>query len=209
MITHTAVYRRLVQFSAPNIFNPWADRDPLDRLERSAALRLARLRQHFDVQAQLLLIGEAAGYQGCHFSGIAFTSERLLLEGIAPRIDCSERLTHRIRPWSEPSATTVWGCLHDFGIAQSTVLWNAFPWHPHQPNDLYTNRRPSPAELRLGAPVLKAVLRRFKGARVVAVGRIAAQLLGELLGTEPVCIRHPSMAGASRFRSELRSLLRL
>jgi hypothetical protein len=203
------MYRLLAQFDAPQVFNPWADRDPLDRLQNPAALRLRRLRRHFATPAAFLLIGEAAGYQGCHFSGIAFTSERLLLEGSIPRVTCPERATRRVRPWSEPSATTVWKCLHEFGIAERTVLWNAFPWHPHLPGNPYSNRRPSPGELRLGLRPLRAVLKRFSGARVVAVGRIAAQLLGEVLGAEPACVRHPSMAGASRFRSELGAWLRL
>jgi len=199
------MYRTLSLFSAPSVFNPWAERDSLDRLERPAALRLQRLQRHFDTPATLLLIGEAAGYQGCHFSGIPFTSERLMLEGLIPRIGCEQRITKRPRPWSEPSATTVWKCLHELGNAERTVLWNAFPWHPHQPGNPHSNRRPTPAELRLGLRPLRAVLGRFTGAKVIAVGRTAALSIKSVLGAEPTCIRHPSMAGANRFRSELRA----
>ncbi len=202
------MYRMLEQFSAPHVFNPWADRDALDRLERPPALRLQRLRRHFECDASFLLIGEAAGYQGCHFSGIAFTSERLLLEGLVPRIRCPERISHRQRPWSEPSATTVWKCLHELGIAERTVLWNAFPWHPYRPGEPHSNRCPSRAELQLGRRPLEAVLRRFAGAHVVAVGRLASQALAQVMGREPVCVRHPSMSGARRFRYQLAALVR-
>ena len=54
------------------------------------------------------------------------------------------RLSTRARPWSEPSATTVWGTLRELGVAEVTLLWNAFPWHPHKPGNLQSNRTPSP-----------------------------------------------------------------
>ena len=70
------------------VFNPWRDRDPgTDAVPDAAAARLARLRAHLDTQPEWLLLGEAAGYQGAHVSGIAFTSERLLLAGEIPRVD--------------------------------------------------------------------------------------------------------------------------
>src|SRR6187200_1998547 len=119
----------------PDVFNPWRDQDPgTDALPDAASARLARLRAFFATQPRWLLLGEAAGYQGAHVSGIPFTSERLLLEGKIPRIDIGgRRLSTRARPWSEPSATTVWGTLHALDRADATLLWNAYPWHPHRP----------------------------------------------------------------------------
>ena len=38
------------------------------------------------IQPGYLLIGEASGYQGCRISGIPFTSERLIMEGVVPRL---------------------------------------------------------------------------------------------------------------------------
>jgi hypothetical protein len=197
-----------VRFAAPNVFNPWSDPDPLDRTDDAAGHRLRRLKQHLAWRPAFVLVGEAAGYQGCRFSGVAFTSERLLLEGRIPRVRSTERVTHRTRPWSEPSATVVWECLHELRIADCTVLWNAFPWHPYRPDEPHSNRRPSTVEVRQGAQVLRAVLDRFANATVVAVGQVARQALQNVVGGNPRVVRHPAMAGAREFRANLAAIVR-
>ena len=155
-----------------------------------------------------MLIGEAAGYQGCKVSGIPFTSERLILEGAIPRIDVPPgRLSSRTRPWSEPSATTVWKTLHAVGIASRTVLWNAYPWHPHKPGTRHSNRTPARTERLAGVPVLEALLGLFPGARVFAVGRNAETSLAEL-GIAATGLRHPSMGGAKAFAQQLEAGVR-
>ncbi len=143
-----AFLQLLQQATPPGVFNPWLQSDGTTDLTGDAARsRVARLRAHLDTNARVLLIGEAAGYQGCKVSGIAFTSERLLIEGSIPRVPLTQpRLTSRARPWSEPSATTVWKTLHALGIADRTVLWNAYPWHPHKPAALHSNRTPTRGE---------------------------------------------------------------
>jgi uracil-DNA glycosylase len=202
----SALRRFLAHLTAtcpPQTFNPWVQVDAgTDRAGDAAAARLARLRAHLDCDARLLLIGEAAGYQGCHVSGIAFTSERLILEGRIPRVSVAERLTTRARPWSEPSATTVWGALHELGLAETTVLWNCFPWHPHRAGEPQSNRTPTRAECALGRPVLEALCEAFPAARVVAVGRAAQGALAAV-GREAPGLRHPSMGGAMAFRAGL------
>lgn len=186
------------------VFNPWTQVDTgTDALPDAPVQRLQRLRAHLDVRAGWLLVGEAPGYQGCHVSGIAFTSERLLLAGAIPRVSVWQRLSTRSLPWSEPSATTVWGALHELAIADDTLLWNAFPWHPHGPGNLQSNRAPTPAERLQGLPVLQALIRAQPQARVLAVGRTAAASLQDM-GLDVPALRHPSMGGAAQFRAQLR-----
>jgi hypothetical protein len=98
----------------------------------------------------------------------------------------------------------VWKTLHALGIAAHTVLWNAYPWHPHKPGHLHSNRTPTRTERRSGVPVLEALLRLYPHARVFAVGRNAATSLSEL-GIDATELRHPSMGGAARFASQLRA----
>jgi uracil-DNA glycosylase len=203
-----ALFQHLERFAAPNVFNPWSEADPLDRAEDAGRRRLGRLKQHLTCRAAFVLVGEAAGYQGCRFSGVAFTSERLLLENRIPRVRSSERITHRVRPWSEPSSTVVWGCLHELRIADCTVLWNAFPWHPYRPGAPHSNRRPSTTEVRQGAQILRSVLDRFVDATVVAVGQVARRALQNVVGGNPHVVRHPAMAGAREFRLNLAALVR-
>ena len=190
------------------MFNPWLQSDPTTDLAPDAAAdRLHRLRAHLSVAATCVLIGEAAGYQGCKVSGIPFTSERLILTSAIPRIAVPpSRLSSRERPWSEPSATTVWKTLHALGIAERTVLWNAYPWHPHKPGTLHSNRTPTRTERLAGVPVIQALLRAFPDARVFAVGRNAQESLAEL-GVAATALRHPSMGGARQFAQQLHAAL--
>ena len=195
----------LQQFQSPDVFNPWRDNDPLDAPGGAAAGRFLRLEAHFSCEPKLLLIGEAPGYQDRHFSGVPFTSERLLIQGAIPRISSPTRLTTRLRPWSEPSATIVWGALSELDLAEDTVLWNAFAWHPHEHGQQLSNRKPKRQELEAGLFVLKAVIEHFHGVvRIIPVGQVAAGALTRLGITTGTPTRHPAFGGAQEFRSNLR-----
>jgi uracil-DNA glycosylase len=203
----------IAAFQSTNVFNPWRDNDPLDYPLLGALARRDRLFDHFDcADPRLLLIGEAPGYQGCHFSGIAFTNESLLMRNMVPRVSrlgANNRITMRLKPWSEPSATIVWGELHRLGIATTTIMWNAFAWHPHKPGEPMSNRAPTRVEVENGWNVLRAVLTYFvadRGARVIAVGNIAADALKRLDVQAVEKVRHPSMGGARKFRAGIERL---
>lgn len=196
------------------VFNPWADIDFLDLDEDASRQRCDRLTHHFaEYHPKLLLIGEAPGYQGCRFSGVPFTNEALICAGRIPRIPATP-FTAREKPWSEPSATIVWETLHVLGVADQTIMWNAFPWHPHKPGEPHSNRTPTTTEVRGGLHILSEVCKLFAdelGARIVAVGNKSAEaltLLGRHLGTNTFeRVRHPSMGGANKFRGGLRALV--
>ncbi len=198
---------RLAGQSLPNVFNPWHEDNPDDLHTDGAEQRIARLRAHLDnADTRLILVGEAAGHLGAKYSGIPFTSERLLTEGRIPRLDAwrGKRLSSRNRPYSEPSATTIWGTLAEVGLAERAVLWNAFPWHPFADRE-NSNRTPSRGELELGLGFLEQLVGFYGEASLVAVGRKAEASLAELsLPFTPV--RHPSMGGATAFRSGLAQL---
>jgi uracil-DNA glycosylase len=146
-----------------------------DRLERYLAGR---------ARAQLLLVGEAAGYRGARVSGIPFTSERQLT-GTGP---------------AEATATIVQRTLAELGIEGDVVLWNLVPTHPHRPGEPASNRRPTRAEIVAARPFLDELAR---GRRVIAIGRLASRELGS------PGVRHPSHGGAAAFRSGLASWTRL
>jgi uracil-DNA glycosylase len=201
-------FRLLMLGGGEDVFNPWTQRDELtDGDLNSPASRVLRLRLHLQTRPARILVGEAAGYQGCHVSGIPFTSERMIIAGAVPRVRCeSVRMSVRTRPWSEPSATVVWNTLHHLNLARDTVLWNAYPWHPHKHGSLHSNRTPTRSERTLGMPVLDALLQAFPKATVFAVGRQAEQALAEA-GRHATPLRHPSMGGARKFALGLRQAL--
>jgi hypothetical protein len=191
----------------PNLFNPWRDRCDDDEPCNGPDAKLARLAVHLDCNPMFILCGEAAGYQGCRHSGIAFTSERLLWERKIPGIlRISHRLTSRPRPYSEPSATIVWDALHKLGIEKHTILWNALPMHPHKPGEKQSNRTPTSAEIEKGKPALEILVKEFPSAKVVAVGRKAEKSLKAMRVTAEY-VRHPANGGATAFRRQLKRLV--
>ncbi len=129
--------------------------------------------------AELLLVGEAAGYRGARISGVPFTSERQLT-GSGP---------------AEATATIVHRVLRELGIENDVLLWNVVPTHP---GTATSNRLPTRAEVRAARPFLDELAR---GRRVVAVGRLAADVL------DAPYVRHPSHGGARGFADGLRRTL--
>jgi len=191
----------------PTVFNPWAEVSPDDAFEDAADERRYRLRAHMNCNPKLLLIGEAPGYQGCRYSGIAFTSERLLYLGQIPRVEsyAGRRITFRERPWSEPSATIVWGALYELGLQAHTVMFNAVPWHPQGLDGIHSNRTPSAAERHAGIPHLLRFISLYEGAKIAALGNTASKSLYDL-GIEHAKLRHPANGGATKFRDGLKAL---
>ena len=124
--------------------NPYSVFDPAFDREGGAATRAANLVAYLRsrMSPELLLVGEAPGYQGCRFSGVAFTSERSLPP--------ERRSSLRPEGWSEPSATIVHRALRDLGIEDVVALWNACPMHPAG-GRANSNRTPTRAEVGEGA----------------------------------------------------------
>src|SRR5437763_5299236 len=127
-----------------------------DDLPDGPAIRLANLRHYLDERAaaDVLAIGEAAGYQGMRWSGIAFTSEFDLLRWGEPY----RRSSQRVRPWKEPSGTIVHGVLEELGAEHRVILWNTVPTHPHLPGLPSSNRRPTRAEILGGIPFARRLI---------------------------------------------------
>lgn len=203
--------RRLVNTlpaGGDTLFNPWKDRCIDDEAANSPAAKVIRLAAHLDCDPAYILCGEAPGYQGCRHSGVAFTSERLLLEGAIPRVPQeTARLTRRSLPYSEPSATIVWKTLYRLGIAERVVLWNAVQLHPHRAGEHCTNRTPTPAEIALGAPAMAILVDAFPDARIIAVGKKASGLLADMGIPVAADVRHPANGGARQFAEGLAEIV--
>ena len=180
-------------------FNQYADAGP-DDVPGAAAIRLENLRAYLAERpgADVVCLGEAGGYQGMRWSGIAFTSERDLLRWGAPY-----RRTCAARTWSEPSGTIVHKVLAELGAEHRVILWNTVPTHPHRPGEPLSNRRPTIAEVEAGAPLAMRLVELVRPRTVVAVGRIAESVLPA--GT--AYVRHPANAGGPAFREGMRAIL--
>jgi hypothetical protein len=209
---------RLLKQSPPGaVFNPWWQVDKQNDIGRNAPLiRRKHLRAYLRKRlgkAKVVVIGEALGYRGGHFSGIPMTSERILLGkkenvGIKPEYAFSSVKAKRTsKPeqcpdgFSEPTATIVWSSLLRLGLKpEEFVLWNAFPWHSFNPRrGLLSNRMPNKSERSAGLSVLNAFLDLFPREEIMALGNIAASQLQEL-NIDSHRVRHPASGGARLFR---------
>ncbi|MFO7799843.1 uracil-DNA glycosylase [Rhodohalobacter sp.] len=203
------------------LFNPWFHQDKKNDLVPNAPdIRRKQLETYLierKQSAKYLFIAEALGYQGGHFTGIAMTSERILLGfqeekyGVKPEhVFKTERPNRTSRPdliekgMSEPTATIMWGALTDLGIdPYEVVLWNAVPWHPYNPQKgMLSNRTPLAGEMEAGLKHLKKFISLFNNPKIVAVGRKCEQSLSEL-GIDYIGVRHPANGGAPKFRRQL------
>jgi hypothetical protein len=172
-----------------------------DDVADAPAIRLANLRHYLMERdhADVLAVGEAAGYQGMRWSGIAFTSEFDMLRWGDPY----RRSSRRPRPWKEPSGTIVHGLLDELRAERRVILWNTVPTHPSLPGQPLSNRRPTRPEVAAGLPYAQRLIDILQPRLLVGVGRIAA----DTLGSRAVYVRHPAQSGATAFRAGLRALL--
>lgn len=188
----------------PGLFNPWKDYCADDEPWNDPYEKTKRLAAHLACTPKIILCGEAPGHLGCRHSGIAFTSERLLIEGVIPRIgNPGARLTKRHLPFSEPSATIVWKALYRLGLQDHVILWNALQMHPYKGVNHRTNRTPSIDEIAMGEPALRILTHSYPNAAVVAVGKKAEGLLKSMEIIPAATIRHPANGGANEFSSGL------
>ncbi len=149
-----------------------------------ADLRRARLAAYLKSRrgADVVLVGEAAGYRGARVSGLPFTSERQLT-GSGP---------------TEATATIVQRVLRELGVAERVLLWNLVPTHPHRAGDHASNRPPTRAEVAAGRRFVDQLA---AGRQLIAVGRLAERELGTPY------VRHPSHGGARAFAAALAAAL--
>jgi hypothetical protein len=171
-----------------------------DDVPDAPAIRIANLRSYLAERegADILAVGEAAGYQGMRWSGIAFTSEFDLLRWGPPY----RRSSRRPRPWKEPSGTIVHGVLDELGAERRVILWNTVPTHPHLPGKPLSNRRPTREEIAAGRVFVQRLVEIVQPRVLVGVGRIACEAL-----PEAQYVRHPAQSGATAFRLGMRAIL--
>jgi len=217
----------LQQYKGSQVFNPWADYDQnCDIGPQAPTIRSANLLRYLTLrqQAKYLFIAEGLGYQGGHFSGMAMTSERILL-GYHPTVkrdlvlgkdwqyqrtsNPQSSLLNKMQKehgFNEPTATVMWGELATQKLAPfQTILWNIFPFHPYKESGILTNRTPSKEELDVGIVYAKQLLSLVPGMQVIAIGRKSAETLSRY-GVTCSAVPHPSMGGATRFRQAVAAL---
>ncbi len=213
---------RLANYHAENVINPWHDADVSEiDIANAAAIRRGLLAEYFASRrkADTVFIAEAAGYQGCRFTGIPLTCERMLLNKhrqvgakevfpavIPPFIGRTSRVTEDMNAaratggYIEPTDTVVWGTALDAGLAPTDFyLWNIFPFHPHKEGNLLSNRTPTDEELAIGLSYARRLFDLIPPKKIFAVGRKSAETLARA-GIAAIPLRHPANGGVGEFR---------
>lgn len=218
--------RSLKKKPTTNLFNPWYEQDPEHDSSLDAPVIRRKQLEHYlserKNRAKYLIVAEALGYQGGHFTGIAMTSERILLghqtekygvepnhvfKEIEPRRTSLETVSKY--GMTEPTATIMWGALTQLKINPfEVVLWNAVPWHPYkEEKGFLSNRTPVVKEMDAGLNHLNSFVDLFEDVKLIAVGRKCEQSL-TLLDKSHVAVRHPANGGAPKFRHQLKELVK-
>lgn len=186
----------------PNCANPYLRNGSRGNATRRHNLGLY-LSKMAELRPRLMLVGEAPGYRGLRSTGIPFTSTKLLATHPFYRaLDLRPLPDEKLR--GEASATILQGVLDKFGVRP--VLWNAYPFHPHRPSQPLTNRKPTMAELQIGARYLRWLIGHFAIEDVVAVGNSAETTLNKL-NIPNTKVRHPAQSGATQFREQMTAFL--
>ncbi len=219
--------RDLSAYRRSCVFNPWGEEDTALDVAGAAAIRRRQLSLYLERRigrARVLFLAEACGYQGGRFSGIAMTCERMLLsrhpsvtaemvlgaQGVrTSRADSAFPLkeTQRKDGFNEPTDTVVWGAAAEAGLVpEEFLLWNIFPFHPHQKGAPLTNRTPTEAELADGLWFAKSFLALAGPVKIFAVGKKSEETL-RAAGYDVIGLRHPANGGARQFREGLLAAL--
>jgi uracil-DNA glycosylase len=192
----------LVQIKPPlHTVNPYGD--------AFGAVRRQNLRLYGEwllaQRPSVLLLGEAVGYRGGRSTGVPFVSEQILLEH--PLFGAERGYVKTAESPTiarEATATLMWQTLDACEVYPA--LWNVFPFHPHRPGQLASNRKPTLTELDLGEPFVRQLLALLPIRTIVAVGNVAEMAL-QRWGLACIKVRHPSHGGKRPFQTGLTAVL--
>lgn len=206
-MTPKAFVSTLAEIRLPTVFNPYAD--CCDVHDRADAARLRRknlesfLEAALEMHVEQIWVARDLGYRGGRRTGVPLTDE-VHLDGVGRLLGgISLRRATRGPIVAERTAAVVWRVLDR--IDQPVVLWNVFPFHPHERDDPFSNRCHTSAEREQTLPLLKILIDMFEPERLVAIGR-DAQLALKDFDTPVAMVRHPSYGGQAEFISGLYDL---
>jgi hypothetical protein len=100
--------------SSSNLFNQYSYELNANSIRRNNLFLY--LQQMANLKPKMLLVGEASGYRGCRLTGVPFTSEYILMNGLEPIGLFGERRGYQKtdefeKLWKEASASIVWETL--------------------------------------------------------------------------------------------------
>lgn len=209
-MTPTSFVKALASLSLSNVFNPYADMCPVHDRQDAAASRRKNLRTYLsaavDIGVDTIWMGRDLGYRGGRRTGLALTDEYHLPELARLYPGCQSQQATRGPAVAERTASEIWAVLRT--IETPPLLWNVFPFHPHEPDNPFSNRRFTARELNEVEELNDALIGWLNIRRIVAIGQDAARY-ADRFGIEVITIRHPSYGGVREFRDGMCDLYHL
>lgn len=184
-----------------DVFNPYADHCGTHDLPNAAEIRrsnlISILESRFESRVEAIWFGRDLGYRGGRRTGLALTDEVALLDEARAVQSGTKiaRATHGAAV-AERTAAVIWSVIRRLQFAP--MLWNAFPFHPHEEGAEFTNRAHSVRERRATAWAIEALIERYGSPRLIAIGNDASKALTDL-GFKHETSRHPSYGGQREF----------
>jgi uracil-DNA glycosylase len=191
----------------PDVFNPYADRCKLHDLKDAPMRRRRNLQAYLEhaiaCGASTVWVARDLGYRGGRRTGIAMTDEIHLERATQLLGGVHLQRATKGPAVAERTAAVVWRILSALNLP--VVLWNVFPFHPHDADDPFSNRCHTRSEREATMPLFAALIELIQPRNIVAIGREAAAALADI-GSPVSSVRHPSYGGQKEFIAGLQTI---
>lgn len=209
-MTINAFVRKLSNFGGDTVFNPYVDVCPIHDRSDAPKIRRSNIRRMINAAYEgditTLWVARDLGYRGGRRTGLALTDEAHLSH-LGEKLGTGEFLRATKGPAiSERTATVIWDTL--LRIDEPVMLWNVFPFHPHEAQNPMSNRCHTRKERDYAEPLLLELIDLLKPQRIIAIGRDAALALSDM-SLRVSQARHPSYGGQTEFIRQMESFYNL
>jgi hypothetical protein len=203
-MTPAAFVASMADYKLARVFNPYADLCPVhdraDATKRRRANFRRFLKAALNARVDTLWIARDLGYRGGRRTGVPLTDEVHLSHMTQLFAGVPFQRATRGPVMAERTAAIVWQVIGHIG--RPVLLWNVFPFHPHEADDPFSNRCHTRAEREACKPLLMALLEMMQPRQLIAIGRDAQTALVDM-GVNAAAVRHPSYGGQAEFVSGL------